>query len=174
MPIYHPHVPCFPPRMGILRCSAAKNNASFLWDTFPSWSVSGPSPGRYESAFLGHPASVCLSAGGHLFMSTSEIFLDPTRDSRLWFRSQEGLLPVFCLSFLVPAPSPQQAPSSSSRVSSPSLLFPRLGSPVRGLLWPKFGIWAESFSVTAGRAAFLCLILSVPIQRVMNQGDVFQ
>ena len=28
-------------------------------------------------------SSVCLSAGGHLFVLTSEIFLDPTQDSRL-------------------------------------------------------------------------------------------
>lgn len=134
----------------------------------------GPRPEDMNLLSLVIQASVCLSAGGHLSMSTGKIFLDPTRDSRLWFRSQEGLLPVFCLSFLVPELSPQQAPSSSSRVSSLSLLFPRLGSPIRGLLWPKFRIWAESFSVTAGQLAFLCSILSLPIQRVMNQGDVFQ
>ena len=28
-------------------------------------------------------SSVCLSAGGHLFVLTSEIFLDPTQDTTL-------------------------------------------------------------------------------------------
>lgn len=71
--------------MGVRRCSAGSNDAPFLWDMFLSWCVAGPLPEDKNLLSLAIQASVswtrssiCLSAGGHLFMLTGGIFLDPT------------------------------------------------------------------------------------------------